>query len=184
MSKHRRSITLVLGGARSGKSRFAQELAAGSVRVAYLATARASDSEMKRKIRRHRVERPSSWETIEVESDLAKTIRYAGRKTDLLLVECMTTYVGAMIGIKDTGRDAVEKEIEKVCDAIRETSASVIVVSNEAGSGVVPPFPSGRLFQDVLGHANQQIAAIADTVILMVAGIPVGIKGRVSFSRK
>jgi adenosylcobinamide kinase/adenosylcobinamide-phosphate guanylyltransferase len=184
MSKHRRSITLVLGGARSGKSRFAQELAAGSVRVAYLATARPSDAEMKSKIRRHRAERPSLWETIEVESDLAKTIRYTGRKTDLLLVECMTTYVGAMIGIKDTGRNAVEKEIEKVCDAIRETSASVIVVSNEAGSGVVPPFPSGRLFQDVLGHANQQIAAIADTVILMVAGIPVGIKGRVSFSRK
>jgi adenosylcobinamide kinase / adenosylcobinamide-phosphate guanylyltransferase len=95
----------------------------------------------------------------------------------------MTTYVGTMIGIKGTGRNAVEKEIEKVRDAIRETSASVIVISNEVGSGVVPPFPSGRLFQDVLGHANQQIAAIADTVILMVAGIPVGIKGRGSFPR-
>src|SRR5260370_31630929 len=130
MSKHRKSIILVLGGARSGKSRFAQELAASSVRVAYLATARASDSEMKRKILRHRAQRPSSWETIEVESDLAKTIRYAGRKTDLLLVECMTTYVGAMIGIKGTGRNAVEKGIEKVLDAIREASASLICVSN------------------------------------------------------
>ncbi len=139
---------------------------------------------MKRKIRRHRAERPSSWETIEVESDLAKTIRHAGRMKDLILVECMTTYMGAVIGIKGTSRNAVEKQIEKVRDAIRETSASVIVVSNEVGSGVVPPFPSGRLFQDVLGHANQQLAAIADTVILMVAGIPVRIKGRVSFSRK
>lgn len=183
MAKQRRTITLVLGGARSGKSRWAQEQAARFSRVTYLATAEAQDSEMREKIARHQSERPKTWRTIEVPTSLAETIRSESADADVLLIDCFTIYVANVMrtGRKSDGHN--NSQIREVRDAIHSASASIIAVSNEVGSGVVPAFRSGRVYRDMLGHLNQEVAAIADNVVLMVAGVPLPVKGRLTSRR-
>jgi adenosylcobinamide kinase / adenosylcobinamide-phosphate guanylyltransferase len=184
MSKHRRTITLVLGGARSGKSRWAQEQAARFPRVAYLATAQASDSEMREKIAHHRRERPATWRTVEVPTNLPKTIRSESARADVLLIDCFTLYVANVMrtGRKSDGHNnACVRELR---DAIDSCRTSIIAVSNEVGSGVVPAFRSGRVYRDMLGRLNQEVAAIADSVVLMVAGIALPVKGRLPRRRQ
>jgi adenosylcobinamide kinase/adenosylcobinamide-phosphate guanylyltransferase len=184
MAKRRRTITLVLGGARSGKSRWAQEQAGRFPRVTYLATAQACDSEMREKIARHRSERPSPWRTVEVPTDLTETIRSESAHSDVLLIDCFTLYLA---NVMRTGRksDAHNgNRVRDLRDAIHSSPASIIAVSNEVGSGVVPAFRSGRVYRDMLGQLNQEVAAIADTVVLMVAGIPLAVKGRLSRSAR
>src|SRR5262249_55485993 len=139
------------------------------------ATARRSDAEMRRKIAAHRRERPEGWKTIEMSSTtLDAVIRREGQKAEVLLVDCLTTYCGALLSRSESGR---RDQIESLVDAIRATPASLFIVSNEVGSGVVPAFKSGRLFRDVLGDMNQAIARVADRVVLLVAGVPIAIKG-------
>jgi adenosylcobinamide kinase / adenosylcobinamide-phosphate guanylyltransferase len=178
VTKQRRTITLVIGGARSGKSRWAEEQASRYSRVTYLATAEARDSEMRKKIARHRRERPAKWRTVEVPKDLPETIRVESGGADVLLIDCFTLYVA---NVMRTGKNSNAQNCSQVLelrDAIRFSGTSIIAVSNEVGSGVVPAFRSGRVYRDMLGHLNQQVAAIADTVILMVAGLPFPLKGR------
>jgi adenosylcobinamide kinase/adenosylcobinamide-phosphate guanylyltransferase len=178
MAKPRRTITLVLGGARSGKSRWAQEQAARFSRVTYLATAQAGDGEMRAKIARHQSERPHTWKTVEVPTDLPQTILSESAGADVLLIDCFTLYVA---NVMHTGKKAGAHNSNRVRElrgAIHRSSTSIIAVSNEVGSGLVPAFRSGRLYRDVLGQLNQEVAAIADNVILMVAGIPLAVKGR------
>lgn len=180
MAKPRRTITLVLGGARSGKSHWAQAQAGRFPRVTYLATAQAGDAEMKAKIARHRQERPSAWRTVEVPTDLPEAIRSESAHSDVLLIDCFTLYVA---NVMRTGRKSDTQNsdhIRKLRDAIHSSSTSIIAVSNEVGSGIVPAFRSGRVYRDMLGQLNQQVAAVADTVVLMVAGIPLTVKGRLS----
>ena len=180
MVKPRRTITLVLGGARSGKSRWAQERAAEFVRVTYLATARASDAEMLAKIARHRRERPSTWRTVEVPVDLPEKIRSESGNADVLLIDCFTLYVA---NVMRTGRKAEtlnDRHIRELLDAMHSSVTSIIAVSNEVGSGVVPAFRSGCVYRNMLGRLNQEVAAIADNVVLMVAGLPVAVKGRLT----
>jgi adenosylcobinamide kinase / adenosylcobinamide-phosphate guanylyltransferase len=180
MVEPRRTITLVLGGASSGKSRWAQERAAEFARVTYLATAQAGDAEMQEKIARHRRERPSTWRTVEVPVNLPEKIRSESREADLLLIDCFTLYVA---NVMRTGRKAGahnESRIRELLDAIQSSVTSIIAVSNEVGSGVVPAFRTGRVYRDMLGRLNQEVAAIADNVVLMVAGIPVAMKGRMT----
>lgn len=181
MAKIRRTITLVLGGARSGKSRCAQALAARYPRVVFVATARALDAEMRRKIARHRRERPSTWKTIEAPVRLPETIRSESRNADVLLIDCFTLYVSNAMRLSRSAEPDNHKHIRQLCGAIRSSSASIIAVSNEVGSGIVPAFRSARVYRDLLGQLNQEVAAIADNVVLMVAGLPVHIKrsGRV-----
>ena len=174
----RKTVTLVLGGARSGKSRYAQELASAFERVVYLATARRDDAEMRAKIAHHRRERPSTWKTVEVSTDLDRALREEGPQADLLLIDCLTFYVANVMGRKSGGRSKVRSHIQLLCEAVREAEASVVIVSNEVGSGVVPPHRSGRDYRDFLGELNQQIAKVADRVILMVAGLPLTVKDR------
>jgi adenosylcobinamide kinase / adenosylcobinamide-phosphate guanylyltransferase len=178
VAKERRTITLVLGGARSGKSRWAQEQAARFSRVTYLATAQAGDSEMRKKIARHRRERPTQWRTVEAPRDLPEKIRAESRRADLLLIDCFTLYVASVMrtGKKSEGHNG--NCVRELRDAIHSSSTSIIAVSNEVGSGIVPAFRSGRVYRDMLGRLNQEVAAIADNVILMVAGIPLPVKGR------
>ena len=185
MAKHRRTITLLLGGARSGKSRRAQELAARFPRVVFIATARALDTEMRSKIARHRRERPSTWKTIEASVRLPETIRSQSRSADVLLIDCFTLYVSSAMRLSRTAEAENQKHIRQICDAIRSSRASVIVVSNEVGSGIVPAFRSARIYRDLLGQLNQEVADIADNVVLMVAGLPIHIKrsGRVDRTR-
>lgn len=184
MTKQRRTITLVLGGARSGKSRWAQEQAAKFPRVTYLATAHAGDSEMREKIARHRRERPSTWRTVEVPTNLPETIRSESTGADVLLIDCFTLYVA---NVMRTGRksDAHNSScVRELRDVIHSSRTSIIAVSNEVGSGVVPAFRSGRVYRDMLGQLNQAVAAIADTVVLMVAGVPLPVKGRLARRRR
>ncbi len=171
-----RTVTLVVGGVRSGKSRYAQAEAARFTRVTFIATARRSDAEMRRKIAAHRRERPKGWKTVEASAALDTVIRREGQTAEALLVDCLTTYCGALLDRRRTepGR---RRDLEAIVDAIRSTPASLFIVSNEVGSGVVPAFKSGRLFRDLLGEMNQQVARVADRVVLLVAGIPIAIKG-------
>jgi adenosylcobinamide kinase/adenosylcobinamide-phosphate guanylyltransferase len=176
-------VTLVLGGVRSGKSRYAQSEAARFTRVTFVATARRSDAEMRRKIAAHRRERPAGWKTVEAPVALDAVIRREGQTADVLLVDCLTTYCGELLSRirSESGR---RRHVQALVDAIRATPASLFIVSNEVGSGVVPAFKSGRLFRDLLGEANQAIARVANRVVLLVAGIPVAVKGPLSRGRR
>jgi len=165
----------VLGGAQSGKSYYAQQLASDFRRVALIATAQPGDAEMRRKIARHRRERPVTWKTIEAPLNLGEAIRSASESADVVLVDCLTVYVSNVMGARKAKRDPQE-HIEAVCSAIRTSKACVVAVSNEVGSGVVPAYRSGRIYRDLLGQMNQRVAQIADRVVLMFAGVPVTVK--------
>jgi len=179
-----KQITLVLGGAQSGKSYHAQQLASAFERVTFIATARRTDREMRRKIARHRRARPASWKTVEAPVDLDKAIGSQSQKADVLLIDCLTIYADNIAGTKKKRKSHANDCIEEICEAIRASEASVIVVSNEVGSGIVPEYPSGRLYRDFLGQMNQKIAQIADRVILMVAGVPITIKDSATYNAR
>lgn len=165
--------TLILGGARSGKSRFAQALAEQEEgRLVYVATAGAYDAEMEERVERHRDDRGEQWETVEEQYDLAAVIaRYSGSST--LLVDCLTLWLSNVI----LGEQDVGAAIAGLVAALNACDGHVILVSNEVGSGIVPETPLGRAFRDEAGRLNQRVAAQADTVALVVAGLPLWLKG-------
>lgn len=174
--RQNRTVTLILGGARSGKSAYAQKLASAFERVALVATARPSDPEMRRKIAAHRSGRPASWETHEAPTDLPSAIESASRNADVVLVDCLTLYAAnGMAATRGSGAK-IEAQLKQLCQVIEASRSSIIVVSNEVGCGVVPAFRSGRRYRDLLGRLNQQVAEIADQVIFMVAGVPLVVK--------
>ncbi len=171
-----RDVTLVLGGVRSGKSRYALQLAARAQRVVFLATAeRREDDEMQRKIERHRAERPQHWTTIEEPLDLAGAIGSV-TNCDLLLIDCLTLFAGKLLDVHGENLPAITASVDALCTALNASHCSVVLVSNEVGSGVVPAFELGRRYRDLLGEINQRVAAIADHVFLMVAGLPLTLK--------
>jgi adenosylcobinamide kinase/adenosylcobinamide-phosphate guanylyltransferase len=172
----RRSVTLVLGGVRSGKSRFAQKLAEKESSVAFVATAKAVDEEMRNKIRRHQQERPKQWRTVEEPLDLARVFDECAQQFKILLVDCLTLFVANVL---EADPEMVNARIDGLVEALRHVPTSVVLVSNEVGSGVVPPYPSGRQFRDLLGEVNQKVASVADSVVLMVAGLPLVLKNRI-----
>jgi len=175
--KSRKAITLVLGGVRSGKSRYAQALAAGVSPVAFVATARPLDEEMRVKIGRHRAERPTEWRTIEEPLDLDRVLVEEGSNYRMLLVDCLTFYAASLLDAEHGNLRTVEERLQRFYAALRSAPCSIALVSNEVGSGVVPPFPEGRKYRDLLGEINQRVASIADNVLLMVAGLPLVLKG-------
>jgi adenosylcobinamide kinase/adenosylcobinamide-phosphate guanylyltransferase len=172
-----RSITLVLGGVRSGKSRFAQRIAGEASSVAFVATAKAVDREMEDKIRRHQQERPKHWHTLEEPLDLARILSEQALKFDLLLVDCLTIFVANAL---EDGTEAANRRIGAFLEALQAVETSVVLVSNEVGSGVVPEYPLGRQFRDLLGELNQRVAAVSDNAVLMIAGLPLVLKGRIA----
>ena len=170
------SSHLVLGGARSGKSRYAVEQAAQSgSRVAFLATAHALDGDMVARIARHRAERPARWTTLEEPQDVVAACRRAATAHDLILVDCATVWVANLMERGDDDA-AVLAAAEDLAKLQRERVASLLLVSNEVGEGVHPSTELGRRFRDLLGFVNQRLAAAADRVTLMVAGIPMAVK--------
>jgi adenosylcobinamide kinase/adenosylcobinamide-phosphate guanylyltransferase len=170
------SSHLVLGGARSGKSRHAVELATrGGGRVAFLATARALDGDMAARIARHRAERPAGWTTLEEPQDVVAAGRRAATAHDLLVVDCVTVWVANLMERGD-GDAAVVAAADGLADLIRARLLSTVIVSNEVGEGVHPPTELGRRFRDLLGFTNQRLASAADHVTLMVAGLPLTVK--------
>ena len=169
------SSHLVLGGARSGKSRYAVEQAAQSGgRVAFLATARALDGDMASRIARHRAERPAGWTTLEEPQDIVAACRRAAAH-DLVIVDCVTVWVANLMerGDDDTAVLAAADDLAKLQ---REHLLSLLIVSNEVGEGVHPSTELGRRFRDLLGFVNQRLASAADRVTLMVAGLPMTVK--------
>jgi adenosylcobinamide kinase / adenosylcobinamide-phosphate guanylyltransferase len=175
----RKAITLVLGGARSGKSRYAQTLAAGVSPVAFVATARRSDSdeEMQRKIERHRADRPQEWRTIEEPLDLASVLAEQGSSYRIIVVDCLTLYAANLLDAQHGDLISIEDRLREFYEALRSAPCSVALVSNEVGSGIVPAFPEGRKYRDLLGEINQRVASAADNVLLIVAGLPLALKG-------
>jgi len=173
-----RSVVLILGGVRSGKSRYAQQLAEQSSRVTFVATAECrEDEEMRRKIERHRAERPAHWRTVEEPVALGRALRSNEHDSDAILVDCLTLFAANLMESFGSDEAALEGCIEDLCAALQETSCKIILVSNEVGSGVVPAYALGRRFRDLVGEINQRVAAVADTVLLMVAGLPLTLKG-------
>jgi adenosylcobinamide kinase/adenosylcobinamide-phosphate guanylyltransferase len=167
---------LVLGGARSGKSRRALELAAGhGGRSAFLATARALDGDMAARIARHRAERPARWTTLEEPLDVVSACRGAAAAHDVIVVDCVTVWVANLM---ESGRDdaAVLAATDGLAGLLGERLLSTVLVSNEVGEGVHPATELGRRFRDLLGSVNQRLAAAADRVTLMVAGLPLAVK--------
>jgi adenosylcobinamide kinase / adenosylcobinamide-phosphate guanylyltransferase len=176
-------ITLILGGARSGKSSYARNLAEETGKsVTFLATAQAFDDEMSARIQKHRAERPAHWQTLEVPFGVAAHIERI--KSEVVLLDCVTLLVSNLLMqfVKNDLVDeapfmsSVQKEMNELLSALRKTDQDWIIVSNEVGLGLVPPYQMGRVYRDGLGWANQRLAREADKVIFMVAGIPTVIK--------
>ena len=190
-------LILILGGARSGKSSFAERLAESSGQpVAFIATATADDDEMRERIARHRASRPKGWHTLEEPLDLVQVVHEAEKLADVLLVDCVTLWLGNIL-LQESGEDAKDDEgkvafqtasrlfdekavkaSEALLTAIKSLSPhkTVIMVTNEVGLGIVPAYPLGRLYRDTLGYINQHLAQAADCVYLMVAGMAIDLK--------
>lgn len=174
--RDRGTVTLVLGGARSGKSRYAQALASGFTRVVYIATAVAGDLEMSEKIRRHQEERPRSWHTIEEPLNLGASLKTHASLADCVLVDCLTVFSSNLLEALAEDVNGVERRVKELLEALSSSVVPIILVSNEVGSGVVPAYPLGRRYRDLLGEINQKVASLADRVVLMVAGLPLTLK--------
>ena len=170
------SSLFVLGGARSGKSRFAVESHRARARVAFIATAQAGDADMAARIARHRAERPAHWRTVEEAYDLVPRLRACSTDADVVIVDCLTLWVSNLM-LRGDADDWIVKQGDELAASLGPGAAAVTVVSNEVGEGVHPPTADGRRFRDLLGTVNQRVAAAADRVVLMVAGVPLGVKG-------
>lgn len=203
------SLILVLGGARSGKSTFAERLAAELAasragRVTFLATCEANDDEMAARVAAHRAARPAAWQTVECPLTVAAAVREHAAATDLFLLDCVTfwssnlLFSGGAFGGTEPGlghdrsllpvdeeraaHARVQAAVDDLLEALDETGAAMVAVSNEAGLGVVPEYPLARLYRDALGWANQRLAAGAERVYFLVAGLPIDVKA-LSFSQ-
>lgn len=172
-------VTFVLGGCKSGKSAHALALAetVAADRHIYLATCVPEDQEMHDRVRRHRQERGSRWETVEEPLQIAQGIERLSLPQTVLLVDCLTLWITNLLLERDAvPLTAIESAVENLCRTLARASGPVLLVSNEVGAGIVPQNRLSRLFRDAAGLANQKVAAAADRVIWMVAGIPVRIK--------
>jgi adenosylcobinamide kinase/adenosylcobinamide-phosphate guanylyltransferase len=169
------SSLFVLGGARSGKSRFAVASQPPGARVTFIATAQAGDGDMAARIARHRAERPSTWRTVEEPHDLVTRLRECGTDADAVVVDCLTLWVSNLM-LRGDADGWIVKHAEELSALLPLRTADVTLVSNEVGEGVHPPTEAGRRFRDLLGIVNQRVAAAADRVVLMVAGLPLPVK--------
>lgn len=166
--------TFILGGARSGKSTRALELAETVARdLVFIATAEALDDEMAARIASHQAERNENWETIDAPLDLAAAIEGRARADCVVVVDCLTLWLSNLM---HHGRD-VESEIAALAAALKAAKGDLILVSNEVGLGLVPETPLGRDFRDLQGRLNQHVAAACDVVEFVAAGLPIRLKG-------
>ena len=166
-------VTLVLGGARSGKSRYAERLIEAAADCAiYCATAEAGDAEMMARIKAHRARRGPFWQTIEEPLALPAAIAAEADGGRPMLIDCLTLWLS---NVMLAGRP-IEEETALLCAALRLSPGPVVVVANEVGMGLVPETPLGRCFRDVAGWLNQEIAALSDRVVFIAAGLPLTLK--------
>jgi adenosyl cobinamide kinase/adenosyl cobinamide phosphate guanylyltransferase len=176
-------IYLITGGARSGKSRYAETLASHfATHVLYIATLEPSDHEMQTRIARHRSRRPETWRTVETKFDSVQAINEGTEK--VILLDCLSGFVTNLVlrYEKDGEEVVIAKVLEvvgKLIKTLEQTEKTVIIVTNEVGDSVVPEYPLGRWFRDALGLANQAVAKAADAVALVTVGIPQVLKGKI-----
>jgi adenosylcobinamide kinase/adenosylcobinamide-phosphate guanylyltransferase len=188
-------LILMLGGARSGKSSFAEQRAKelGGDSVLYVATSEAKDEEMRARVEKHRLARPSAWGTLEAPRNVADALRHMQSPAKVILLDCMTFLVANHLMDAAAPKDDpfgdpsadpfdlqieidVVAEVEALVRYVQELDVQLLVVSNEVGLGVVPPYELGRAYRDILGRANQILARYAEEVLLLVAGIPMRVK--------
>lgn len=165
------SVTLILGGARSGKSRLAESLAHGERH--YIATAQAFDDEMKDRIAKHKLQRGEGWVTHEEQFGLPRKLAEVDQVGRFVLVDCLTLWLSNLILAE---RDW-QAPITALCGVLQRLSADVVLVSNEVGLSIVPDNKLGRQFRDAQGLVNQRVAAVADNVVFVAAGLPLVLKG-------
>ncbi len=188
-------LVLILGGARSGKSNFAEQKARewGGERVLYVATSEAKDDEMRLRIQNHRASRPASWQTLEAPRRVAQAIRALDADVDVILLECLTVLISNYLMEASAPLDdpfgppsadpfdeaieaAVRADIAALVEYVRSQDVTILVVSNEVGLGLVPAYDLGRAYRDLIGRANQELARQADEVYFLVAGLPMQFK--------
>jgi adenosylcobinamide kinase / adenosylcobinamide-phosphate guanylyltransferase len=167
-------VTLILGGARSGKSRYAERLIEGAAfSGTYCATAEAGDDEMAERIAAHRARRGLFWRTIETPLAIPCAIAVEAAPARPVLVDCLTLWLSNLL----LAGHQPDEGASALCRALREASGPVVLVSNEVGMGLVPETPLGRNFRDASGRLNQEVAAVADRVVFVAAGLPLALKG-------
>ncbi|MBI2204549.1 MAG: bifunctional adenosylcobinamide kinase/adenosylcobinamide-phosphate guanylyltransferase [Candidatus Rokubacteria bacterium] len=169
------STTFILGGARSGKSRYAISTQPPDLTVAFIATAEARDADMARRIARHRAERPHHWQTIEAPCDVVGALDGLKGDVHAAVIDCLTLWV-ANRQLRGDDDAAILDDANRLAERIVRPRVALTVVSNEVGEGVHPPTADGMRFRDLLGATNQLIAAACERVVLMVAGIPLPVK--------
>ena len=170
-------LSLILGGRRAGKSSYAQRLAlerAAEGRVLFVATAEALDDDMSARIQKHREDRPPGWDTLETPLDIVGELASTANGYDIVLLDCLTLWVSNLI-LAEADLDVLD-ETGRLLDCYQAGDASWIVVSNEVGLGVVPVNSLARDYSDQLGRVNQQVAASADEVTFIAAGLPLQLK--------
>jgi adenosylcobinamide kinase/adenosylcobinamide-phosphate guanylyltransferase len=170
-------VTLITGGARSGKSTHALALAGAhrGRRRAFVATGQALDDEMAARIAHHKSSRPADFITVEEPLNVAAALEALAGRADVVVLDCVTLWVANLMGSR-VAEDAFHFKAGRLAAALASASFASIVVTDEVGSGIVPDNPAARQFRDYLGWTNQKIAAVADRVILMVAGLPMRVK--------
>lgn len=167
--------TLILGGARSGKSRHAEQLAhASGLKVCYIATAEIWDAEMAARIAQHQSDRPSHWRTLETPLELAQTMQAHADDDTCLLVDCLTLWLSNLMLADDA--EMLERERRALLDTLPTLQGRIIFVSNEVGLGIVPDNPLARRFRDEAGRLNQHLATLCDQVFFIAAGLPLTLK--------
>ncbi|MEW6359040.1 MAG: bifunctional adenosylcobinamide kinase/adenosylcobinamide-phosphate guanylyltransferase [Planctomycetota bacterium] len=172
-------MIFVTGGARSGKSLFAEGLLKGRDDVAYIATARIEDDEMRARIQKHRDRRPKTWTTIERPKGVDDAVREAATIHSAIMVDCITIYVSNLLldDVNTADKEGyIAREIKDLCRVCREVESDVVLISNEVGGGIVPDNALGRRFRDAQGLANQALAREADEVYFLVSGLPIKLK--------
>jgi len=173
---HEKELILVLGGARSGKSRFAlQYTEAYYHSYLFLATARILDDEMADRVALHKASRGENWQLLEEPLEVSKAIKSGCEGIEAVLLDCLTIWLSNVL--LEKGEEAVRTYQNELLETLANRNNSIIIVSNEVGAGIVPENPTARKFRDLAGGLNQQVASIADKVVLSVAGIPMYLKG-------
>lgn len=173
-------LTLILGGARSGKSSFAQTLAQqrGGDNVLFIATAQAHDDEMQARITNHRASRPANWRTLESPREVARALATAP-SAHIVVLDCVTLWASNVL-LADEGKaiETMMREVDALLAWYQSANTQLIIVSNEVGMGIVPDNPLARAYRDLLGAVNRKLAEGADEVFWLVAGLPIEIKSR------
>jgi adenosylcobinamide kinase/adenosylcobinamide-phosphate guanylyltransferase len=178
-----KQLVLILGGARSGKSRVAEKVAGRlGERVLYVATAEARDGEMATRIARHRRRRPGAWRTLEAPVAVGEALCREAGDADVVLLDCLTLLISNLLlplgeePDEEVATALVDRELDGLLAAYAEGGYSLVIVSNEVGWGLVPPYPLGRVYRDLLGWAHQRLCDCADRAYLVVAGVPLDLK--------